>query len=204
MFALRSKLARSLPYSLPSAAPRCLPPPRPGPACVPQAELRYITRNTAAARPPLESIPWGLLLSKPATWALIVCHFCHNWGTFILLTWMPTYYNQVLGLDLRSSGLFSVLPWVTMAIAANVGGWIADTLVERGWSVTHVRKLMQTVSAGCWWGAGVALAGRHEGRQEGRQAGVGGRGGGLLGGWGMATLAPTGAHLCTHHPPHPP
>jgi len=28
-------------------------------------------------------------------WALIVSHFCHNWGTFILLTWMPTYYAQV-------------------------------------------------------------------------------------------------------------
>ena len=41
------------------------------------------------------NIPWKLLLSKPAVWALIVCHFCHNWGTFILLTWMPTYYNQV-------------------------------------------------------------------------------------------------------------
>lgn len=52
---------------------------------------------------------------------------------------------QVLGLDLRSSGFFSVLPWVTMAIAANVGGWIADTLVERGLSVTAVRKIMQTV-----------------------------------------------------------
>ncbi|EFN57500.1 hypothetical protein CHLNCDRAFT_143059 [Chlorella variabilis] len=109
-----------------------------------EAELRYITRNTASAQP-LTSIPWRLLLSKPATWALIVCHFCHNWGTFILLTWMPTYYNQVLGLDLKSSGFFSVLPWVTMAISANVGGWIADTLVERGWSVTSVRKIMQTI-----------------------------------------------------------
>lgn len=51
----------------------------------------------------------------------------------------------MLGLDLKSSGFFSVLPWVTMAISANVGGWIADTLVERGWSVTSVRKIMQTV-----------------------------------------------------------
>lgn len=32
-----------------------------------------------------------------------------------------------------------------MAVAANVGGWIADTLVERGASVTAVRKIMQTV-----------------------------------------------------------
>lgn len=31
-------------------------------------------------------------------WAIIVCHFCHNFGTFILLTWMPSYYNQVSAL----------------------------------------------------------------------------------------------------------
>ena len=34
----------------------------------------------------VERIPWKLLLSKPAVWALIISHFCHNWGTFILLT----------------------------------------------------------------------------------------------------------------------
>lgn len=32
-----------------------------------------------------------------------------------------------------------------MAISANIGGWIADTLVSRGVSVTTVRKLMQTL-----------------------------------------------------------
>ena len=42
-----------------------------------------------------DKIPWKLILSKRAVWALILSHFCHNWGTFILLTWMPTYYNQV-------------------------------------------------------------------------------------------------------------
>jgi MFS transporter, ACS family, solute carrier family 17 (sodium-dependent inorganic phosphate cotransporter), other len=108
------------------------------------AERKYIARNTASQKP-IGKIPWKLLLSKPPVWALIISHFCHNWGTFILLTWMPTYYNQVLGLDLKSSGFFSVLPWITMAIASNVGGWIADTLVERGWSVTTVRKVMQTI-----------------------------------------------------------
>lgn len=44
---------------------------------------------------PVKTIPWRLILSKPPVWALITSHFCHNWGTFILLTWMPTYYNQV-------------------------------------------------------------------------------------------------------------
>ncbi|KAK9845365.1 hypothetical protein WJX81_004554 [Elliptochloris bilobata] len=109
-----------------------------------EAERTYIEASTVKRRPAQE-IPWRLLLSKAPVWALIVCHFCHNWGTFILLTWMPTYYNQVLGFDLLKSGIFSVLPWVTMALAANLGGWIADTMVSRGVSVTTVRKVMQTI-----------------------------------------------------------
>lgn len=49
------------------------------------------------SKDPVSSIPWRLILSKAPVWALIISHFCHNWGTFILLTWMPTYYNQVSG-----------------------------------------------------------------------------------------------------------
>ncbi|XP_065859613.1 ascorbate transporter, chloroplastic isoform X1 [Euphorbia lathyris] len=90
-------------------------------------------------------IPWKLILSKAPVWALIISHFCHNWGTFILLTWMPTYYNQVLKFNLTESGLLCVLPWLTMAVFANIGGWIADTLVSKGFSITSVRKIMQSI-----------------------------------------------------------
>ena len=79
-------------------------------------------------------------------WAIIVCHFCHNWGTFILLTWMPTYYADVLGFDLFESGFYSVLPWISMAIASNAAGYFADTqLIGKGTSVTFTRKLMQSI-----------------------------------------------------------
>jgi ACS family sodium-dependent inorganic phosphate cotransporter len=54
-------------------------------------------------------------------------------------------HQQVLGCDIFKSGVFSVLPWMTMAVSANVGGWIADHLVSSGRSVTFVRKLMQTL-----------------------------------------------------------
>ncbi|XP_028191407.1 sodium-dependent phosphate transport protein 1, chloroplastic-like isoform X1 [Glycine soja] len=107
-------------------------------------EKKLITAN-CSSKEPVKTIPWRLILSKPPVWALIVSHFCHNWGTFILLTWMPTYYNQVLKFNLTESGLFCVLPWFIMAISANVGGWIADTLVSKGLSVTRVRKIMQTI-----------------------------------------------------------
>lgn len=58
-------------------------------------EKRYIMEGSRS-KEPVTVIPWKLILSKAPVWALIVSHFCHNWGTFILLTWMPTYYNQVL------------------------------------------------------------------------------------------------------------
>lgn len=51
---------------------------------------------------------------------------------------------KVLGLDLMQSGFFSVLPWISMSLSANVGGWIADALVPKI-GVTAVRKTMQTV-----------------------------------------------------------
>jgi ACS family sodium-dependent inorganic phosphate cotransporter len=59
------------------------------------AEKKLITSQSTVGEP-VKAIPWKLILSKPPVWALIVSHFCHNWGTFILLTWMPTYYNQVI------------------------------------------------------------------------------------------------------------
>ncbi|KAE8693833.1 Sodium-dependent phosphate transport protein 1 [Hibiscus syriacus] len=48
---------------------------------------------------------------------------------------------KVLKFNLTESGLLCVLPWLTMAAFANIGGWIADTLVSRGLSITAVRFL---------------------------------------------------------------
>lgn len=110
-----------------------------------QPEERKLIIGNSVSVEPVKTIPWRLILSKAPVWALIVSHFCHNWGTFILLTWMPTYYNQVLKFNLTESGLICVLPWLTMALSANFGGWVADSLVSRGVSVTIVRKIMQSV-----------------------------------------------------------
>ncbi|KAG5009186.1 hypothetical protein AAZX31_07G066800 [Glycine max] len=109
------------------------------------AEEKKLILGGNVSKEPVSVIPWKLILSKAPVWALIISHFCHNWGTFILLTWMPTYYNQVLKFNLTESGLFCVLPWLTMAIFANIGGWIADTLVSKGLSITSVRKIMQSI-----------------------------------------------------------
>ena len=54
---------------------------------------------------------------------------------------MLLFLSQVLKFNLTESGLLCVLPWLTMAAFANIGGWIADTLISRGLSITTVRKV---------------------------------------------------------------
>ncbi|CAI9764851.1 unnamed protein product [Fraxinus pennsylvanica] len=95
------------------------------------AEEKKLILGGSTQKEPVSEIPWKRILCKAPVWALIISHFCHNWGTFILLTWMPTYYNQVLKFNLTESGLLCVLPWLTMAVFANIGGWIADTLISK-------------------------------------------------------------------------
>lgn len=58
----------------------------------------------------------------------------------LLNEWTNGTFSQVLKFNLTESGLLCVLPWLTMAAFANIGGWIADTLVRKGLSITVVRK----------------------------------------------------------------
>ncbi|XP_022757378.1 probable anion transporter 1, chloroplastic isoform X3 [Durio zibethinus] len=59
--------------------------------------------------------------------------------------WFALWLRKVLKFNLTESGLLCVLPWLTMAAFANIGGWIADTLVSKGLSITAVRKIMQSI-----------------------------------------------------------
>lgn len=93
----------------------------------------------------VDKIPWKELLTKMPTYAIIIAHTVHCWGYFVLLTWLPTYFNQQLGFDLAASSFLSILPWLAMFISANVSGIIADGMRARGISITSIRKIMQSI-----------------------------------------------------------
>ncbi|CAI5969823.1 unnamed protein product [Closterium sp. NIES-65] len=103
------------------------------------------------------------LLSHPASWAIIIANTVNNWGYFILLSWMPLYFNQVLHTDIRQAAWFSVGPWAVLhtdirqaawfsagpwAVMAGMGllaAGVANRMEGRqGMTRTAVRKVMQT------------------------------------------------------------
>lgn len=90
-----------------------------------------------------QDIPWKRLLSHRAIIVMFYNHFCSNWGLYLLLAWLPSYFRDAQGLSITSAGIYSAAPWLTMFIMVNVAGWLADKIHERGKSMTFVRKLMQ-------------------------------------------------------------
>ena len=104
--------------------------------------------TTVAEPTEKRAVPWGRLLSLPAVWAIIVAHFASNWGLYILLAWLPSYFKTTFGVSLASAGLLSAAPWLVSFIMANVAGAWADRMLASGRSAAFVRKLMQTIALG--------------------------------------------------------
>jgi len=103
--------------------------------------------------PPAPTI-WELLQHKPV-WAIIVAHFCNNWSLYVLLSWLPTFVSEGLGVPYSSVGYVSMLPHLSSLIALNLAGYIADRMIRGGMDITRVRKTMQTVG---FLGIATALA----------------------------------------------
>jgi ACS family sodium-dependent inorganic phosphate cotransporter len=99
-----------------------------------------------AAKVEKKATPWKMLLSHPATWACVVANFVNNFGFFILLAWMPKYFNDVVKLNLATSSWFSALPWATMAVSGVFAGILADRMLSE-WKISTAttRKFIQSV-----------------------------------------------------------
>ena len=100
-----------------------------------------------------EAIPWREILTQKPVWAIIIAHFSNNWGLYVLLSWLPSYFSSQLGIGLRSVWIYVAPPWIAAFIMGNVVGVLADRLIDKGWTVTRVRRFMQFIGS-----AGPALA----------------------------------------------
>ncbi|MEM9173721.1 MAG: ACS family MFS transporter [Myxococcota bacterium] len=97
----------------------------------------------------------GAFLGSRAVWAIVVAHFCNNWSLYILITWLPTFVREGLGVPFESVGWLTMIPHVASFVFINVAGQVADGLLARGLPVVRVRKIMQTI--GCFGTAGSLL-----------------------------------------------
>jgi ACS family sodium-dependent inorganic phosphate cotransporter len=115
---------------------------------VTDAELAYITGKGQSDSTPAtttNAIPWRQLLSQPSILAVFVNHFCFNWGIFVLISWLPSYFSNQLNVEMRSMWIYAVPPWLAIFVTTNAAGAIADRAIAAGVSVLRVRTIAQTI-----------------------------------------------------------
>ena len=107
-------------------------------------------------------IPWSSLLRYRQTWAFIVAKFLTDPIWWFFLIWLPDFFNQTRGLDIKKSWVHLVTIYAIVTLLSIFGGWITGYLAKKGWTVTRARKtgmfifslcvipILAVTSAGDW------------------------------------------------------
>ena len=99
--------------------------------------------------------PWHRMARHPAVWAIVINNFTFHYAFYVVMNWLPTYFDKVLHINLANLGLIKTLPYITMFAASNAGGWVGDYLINVGRrSVAGGRKAVNTAG---FWAAAAAL-----------------------------------------------
>jgi ACS family glucarate transporter-like MFS transporter len=81
---------------------------------------------TARSRSRLQTRTW---LQKEII-ALTLSYFTYGYVAWIYFSWFYIYLVQVRGLNLRTSAIFSMLPFIAMTLGSLIGGVMSDWLVR--------------------------------------------------------------------------
>ncbi|MBE0618784.1 MAG: MFS transporter, partial [Proteobacteria bacterium] len=117
--------------------------------------LRYATRlqgrGGPAASPATGAIPWRAFLTHRSSLGLTLSYYCHNYASYFILTWLPTYLIQEHGFSMTGMGIGAALPALAATASMNASGLYTDHLIAGGRSREFALKLMV--------GAGMGVSG---------------------------------------------
>lgn len=76
-------------------------------------------------------IPWGAIFSSRNVWGLFVSYFAFGYVIWIFFSWFFIYLAEARQLDVKSSAVFSMLPFLCMTFGCLLGGVINDRVSAR-------------------------------------------------------------------------
>src|SRR5437667_6215138 len=108
------------------------------------AEREFIVRCGAQPEDAVKAAkgaPLTYLLRQRKVCGLALGFASYNYTFYLLLTWLPSYFESALHVNLLHSVLFTSVPWLFATLVdLLVGGWLVDTLIQRGSSPVRVRQ----------------------------------------------------------------
>jgi ACS family glucarate transporter-like MFS transporter len=96
-----------------------------------EEESRHIAAGLAEPAAKAEALPWGVIFGSRDVVAMTLSYFSYGYAAWIFFSWFFIYLSTVRGLNLKASSYYSMLPFIAMATASPLGGWISDILTAR-------------------------------------------------------------------------
>jgi MFS transporter, ACS family, glucarate transporter len=90
-----------------------------------------ITLSKSELRTSKRAVPWSRILSSKETLALTLSYFCFGYVAWVFFGWFYIYLAQARGLNLKTSAIYSMLPFVGMTIGCLSGGVASDWIAHR-------------------------------------------------------------------------
>jgi sugar phosphate permease len=118
------------------------------------SELTWSRRRDApVAASRYNKTPWHKFAGSRSLWALSLQWFCHYYGFYFYITWLPIYLQQTSGLTFKKSAVLAGLPMLFAGAGTLTSGYLLPPLMRRIGTAT-ARRLLAYVSFG---GAAVFL-----------------------------------------------
>ena len=77
--------------------------------------------------------------------AIVVNNFTFHYAFYIVMNWLPSYFDSVLHAPLQSVGIIKTIPYLTMFLTSNAGAWVGDRVIKtRGVPVAAGRKFVNS------------------------------------------------------------
>jgi MFS family permease len=74
---------------------------------------------------------WRALAASPNVWFLCLAYFSNSYGSYFVMTWLPTYLAEQRHFEKGSLSLFSGLPLLLSVVGDLTGGAVTDLMTRR-------------------------------------------------------------------------
>lgn len=85
---------------------------------------------------------WSVLLKNPTLMATSWSFFAFGYVLFFAISWMPGFLQETYGLNLKTIGWFSTLPWALAVALMPLAGWMSDRIMQKSGSIRKSRVLL--------------------------------------------------------------
>jgi len=93
-------------------------------------------------------VPWKRIFLSREVLAVTLSYFTYGYVAWIFFSWFYIYLAEVRGLNLKTSALYSMLPFIAMTLGSLIGGAASDWLT-RNLSARAGRCYLPAFALGC-------------------------------------------------------